>query len=73
MKIERRSVNTMVKCWQSSSQTYLIEMTEIQRKVFIDSMKKLTHVKVKKMIAMSDIAKRKLTYFKVKDKQISFI
>jgi hypothetical protein len=72
MKPDCRPSNTAVKRRQSSSQTKMLEVTELQGKEIVETMKKLHEVEDKKVSAAAEIASRQLMYFKMRDRQLFF-
>jgi hypothetical protein len=71
MAADPRPTNTAIRRRQSSSHMKLLEVTETQGKEIVSNMKKMSDMEEKKVLAVGDIAKKQLQYFKIRDSKIA--
>jgi hypothetical protein len=63
--------DTAIKCRQSSSQTWMVDVTESQGREIVSSMQKLSEVEEMKVDTVDKITEKQLEYFKIRDQEIA--
>ena len=60
MSVDLHSLNTIVRRWQTSFQSKMVEVTKIQGKEIVSNMQKLSNMEEKKVLIANEIVEKQL-------------